>query len=56
VHLEGAALGIEHREGDRRVGRDIDLERTIGFDRRIAEDLVLLEVRVADCLALSGRA
>ena len=61
VGLESAAGFVDHGHGQRHVARHLDLEGAIGLDGRIAEDLLGLEVGLANGLtrahaALGGTA
>jgi hypothetical protein len=48
-------LGVDDDEAERHVGRHDQLERAVGLDRRVAEDLLLLELGLADRLAAAHR-
>ena len=56
VGLQAAALGVDDGKRQRHVGRHLQAERTVGLDRRIAEDLHRLEFGLADRLAHAGHA
>ncbi len=49
-------LVVDDGQADRRVGRNGQLERAVGLDRRVAEDLLHLELGLADRLAHAGHA
>jgi hypothetical protein len=51
VGLDAAAFGVDDRQRQRHVGRHLQLERAVGFDGCVAQDLLLLEVGLADGLA-----
>eukprot|EP01136_Pigoraptor_vietnamica_P044447 Opistho-1_new@21205 len=51
VGLDAAALGVDDRQRQRRIGRHLQLEGTVGLDRRVAEDLLRLEIGLPDRLA-----
>ena len=51
VGLDRAAFGVDDRQRQRHVGRHLQLEAAVGFDRGVTQDLHLLEFGLADGLA-----